>query len=120
MDETYHDAQYIIYSLHNPAPEITLVKLRHVHKEVLNTPAEIFIKANPPAVTPRVPVREVSHKKLQEVNQEGTQMKRAPQSKPIKNTEPLRVPILEAYPDEPQPVNQAKKRFFFSQSEARM
>ena len=43
----------------------------------MNTLEGIFRKANPPAVPPRVPVRKVGKKKLQEVNQEGTQMKRA-------------------------------------------
>ena len=61
----------------------------------------------------RVPVREVGKKKLQEVNQEVTQIKIVPQSKPFTNAEPLRVPTLEAYPDEIQPVNQAKKTFSF-------
>ena len=43
----------------------------------MKTIAKIFRKANPPEVPPRVPVREVDQKKPQEVNQEGTQMKRA-------------------------------------------
>ena len=45
-------------------------------------------------------------KKPQEVNQEGTQMKSAPQSNPFTNAETMGVPILESYPDELQPVNQ--------------
>ena len=46
-------------------------------------------------------------------------MKRAPQSKPITNAETLRVPIVEAYPDELQPSNQAKNPIiFFSQPDA--
>ena len=65
----YHAIQDLIHALHNPEHASPLVKLRHVQKEVLNTPAEIFIKANPPAVPPRVPVREVFQEKLQEVNQ---------------------------------------------------
>ena len=76
----------------------------------MKTLADIFRKEKTPAVPPRVPVREVGQKKLQEMNQEGTQMKRTPQSNPITNAEPLRVPIVEAYLDELQPVNQAKKR----------
>ena len=71
--------------------------------------------SNHPAVPPRMPVRKVGQKKLQEVNQEGTQMKSAPQSNPITNTEPLKVPILWACPDELQPVNPAK---IICQSEA--
>ena len=39
-------------------------------------------------------------------------MKRAPQSKSITNEEPLRVPIVEEYLDEIQPVNQAKNPIF--------
>ena len=117
-DATYHAAQYLIFALHNPAPSIPLVKLENIHKEILKKLAEIFRKANPPVVPLRVPVREVGQNKLQEVNQEGTQMKRAPQSNPITNAEPLRVPILQAYPDGLQPVNQAKKYVFFNQSES--
>ena len=59
-----------------------------------------------------MPFRELGQKKLQELNQKGTQMKSAPKSKPFTNVEPLRVPIVEAYPDEPQPVNPSKNRFF--------
>ena len=87
-----------------------MVKLGLGHKESLKTLADIFIKANPPAVPPRVPFREVGQNKLQELNQEVTQIKRAPQYKPITNAEPLRVNIVDAYPYELQPVNQAKKR----------
>ena len=46
-------------------------------------------------------------------------MKRTPKSNPVTTAEPLRVPIVGAYPDELQPVNQAKKTIIvFSQSEA--
>ena len=86
MDETYHDAQDLIYSLNNPEAAIPIVKLLNGHNASLNTLAEIFQKANPPAVPLRVPVREVGQKKLQEVNQEGTQMKVSPQSKPFTNS----------------------------------
>ena len=78
-DVTYHAAQYIIYALQNPAPEITLVKLGNEHKGALKNLTEIFRKENPPAVPPSLPVREVGQKKLQEVNQEGTQMKMSSQ-----------------------------------------
>ena len=63
-DATYHAAQYLIYALHNPAPASHLVKLGHGNKEALKDLADIFRKANPPAVPPRVPVREVFQKKL--------------------------------------------------------
>ena len=36
-------------------------------------------------------------------------MKTSPQSNPITNEEPMRLPIVEAYPDEIQPVNQEIK-----------
>ena len=45
-------------------------------------------------------------------------MKRTPQSNPFNNAEPVRVPIVGEYPDELQPVNQAKPPIIFSQSEA--
>ena len=86
----------------------------------MNTLVEIFRKEKTPAVPPRVPFRELVQKKSQEVNQEGTQMKRAPQSRQITNAEPLRVPIVNAYPYEPKPVKQEKNDIFFSQSEARI
>ena len=79
MDATYHSAQDLIYSIHNPAPKSLLVKLFIGHKGALKTLADIFRKSNPPAVHPRVPVREVGQKKLQEMNQEGTLMKMPPQ-----------------------------------------
>ena len=97
MDETYHAAQDLSYALQNIAPASPLVKLVNGHKESLETLAEIFRKTNPTAVPLRVPVREVGKNKIQEVNQEGTQMKIAPQSKPFTNVEPLRLTILEAY-----------------------
>ena len=40
-------------------------------------------------------------------------MKITPQSNKITNAEPLRVPIIESYPDELQPVDQATKPIFF-------
>ena len=70
-------------------------------------------KANPPAVPPRAPVRDVVQKKLHEVNQERTQTKSAPQSKPFTNAEPLRVTIVDTYPDKLQPLHPAKKLIFF-------
>ena len=68
IDSTYHAAQDLKYLLHNPSPSSPLVKLGHRHKEALKTLADIFRKASPPAVPPRVPVREVGQKKLQEMN----------------------------------------------------
>ena len=76
MDAIYHAAQDLIYALHNQAHAGPIVIIGNVHKETFNTLADIFRKANPPAVPPRVPVREAGQNKLQEMNQEGTQMKR--------------------------------------------
>ena len=45
-------------------------------------------------------------------------MKRLPQENLFTDAEPLRVHNVEVYPDELQPLNQAKKNIFFSQSEA--
>ena len=78
MDATYHASQDLIYALHNTSTASPLLKLGHGNKEALKTLYNIFIKEKTPAVPMRVPVREVVQKKLQEVNQEGTQMKRAP------------------------------------------
>ena len=52
------------------------------------------------------------------MNHEGTQMKRAPQSKTTNNAKPLRVTIVEAYPDEIQPANQAKNPIFSANQKA--
>ena len=79
MDATYHSAQYLTYTLYNTVPTRPLLKLGNGNKEALNTLAYISRKANPPAAPPRVPVRSVGQKKLQEMNQEVTQTKRAPQ-----------------------------------------
>ena len=85
----------------------------------MNNLEKIFIESNPPSVPPRVPVREVGQKKPQEVIHKVTQTKSASQSNPFINAKYLRVPIVEAYPYELQPVNPAKKTFF-SQSGARI
>ena len=71
---TFHAKRYSINALQNPSPEIPLVKLGNGHTETLRTPAEIFKKANPPAVPPRVPVRGAYQEKLQQVIQYITQM----------------------------------------------
>ena len=70
-----------------------IVKLGNEHKESLKTLAEIFRKAKPPTVPQRVSVRDSGQNKLQEVNQEGTQMKIAPQSNPFTNAETMGVPF---------------------------
>ena len=119
MDATYNSTQDIIYAINNPEPASRLVRLVNGHKEALKTLSEIFKKSNPPAVPLRVPVREVGQKKLQYMNREGTQMKRALQKNKFNNVEPLRVTIVEAYRDELQPANQSKIPIF-SQSEARI
>ena len=85
VDATYIDAQDIIYPLHHLAPETPLVKLGNVQKEALRNQADIFIKLNSPTMPPRVPVREINQKKLQELNQEVTIIKITPQSKPFTN-----------------------------------
>ena len=119
MDTTYHAEEYIIYTIQNPEPARTLVQLGHVDKETLMTLANIFRKLNPPEVPPRVPVREVGQQKPQEMNQEGNEKKNTPQSNPVTNSEPLRLTIVGEYPDEIQPVNEAKTpRMLFSQLEA--
>ena len=115
MDATYHAAQDLIYVLQNPSPASPLAKLGHLNKEQLKTLAKIFRKANPPALPSRVPVMEVGQIKLQEVNQKRAHMKRSPQSNQITNSEPLRLTIAEVYPNELQPVNQAKNKYFSSQ-----
>ena len=79
MDANYHAPQDKIYALQSPTPASPLVKLGHGHKEALKNLADTFRKANPPTVPLRVPVREVVQNKLQEMNQEVTQMKRTQQ-----------------------------------------
>ena len=79
----------------------------------MSTLLDIFRKSIPPAVSTRVPVREGVQEKLKEVNQERDQIKSKSQSKPLTNAEHLRVPILETYPEEFQPMNPAKKLIIF-------
>ena len=111
-DATIHAAQGLIYGIQNPAPAIPLVKLVNSYKESLRSLSEIFRKATPPAVPPRVQVRGAYQEKLQHVNQERYEMKNASQSKPFINAEPLRLPIVEAYPEEIQQAHLAKKLKF--------
>ena len=113
IDSTYHAAKDLIYALQNPAPASPLVKFRHEHKEILKTLDNIFRKTNLPAVSLRVPVREVSKKKTPRNELGINPNEKYTAINPVTNEEPLRVPILEAYIDEIQPVNQAKTRFFF-------
>ena len=64
MDATFRAAQDLIYSLYNRETTSPIVKLGDGNKETLRNISEIFLKANPPALPPRVPVREVFQKKL--------------------------------------------------------
>ena len=57
----------------------------------------------------RVPFKGTFQEKLKQVNQERTQMEISPYSKPFTNTEPLRVPTMEAYQEETQPVQHPPK-----------
>ena len=112
-DANFHATQDLIYTLQNPEPTSPLVKLGNGHKETLKNLSKTFKKYSPPAVTPRVPTREVVQEKLKEVNQEISQMKIASQSKPVTNKGPLRVPIVNSHPEEIQPVNPEKNDHFF-------
>ena len=95
---TIHVSHDLFDALHNPAPAIPLVKLGNTHKEALISLVEIFGKAPPPELPTRVQVSGAYQEKLQQVNQERTQMKNVSQSKPFINAEPLRVSIVETYP----------------------
>ena len=97
-DATIHASQYLICALQNPAPANPILKIGNAHREALRCLAEILTKSTPPAVPPRVPVRGAYQEKLQQVDQEITQMKNASQSNPLINAEPLRVPIANSYP----------------------
>ena len=50
-DATIHATQDLIYSIHNPALAISLIKLENEHNKALISLAEIFIKATPPIST---------------------------------------------------------------------
>ena len=65
-DATIHAT---IHALHNPALFLPLATLRNIHKEALIYLEEIA------AVPPRVTVREAYQEKIQQVNQEETQIK---------------------------------------------
>ena len=74
-----HSAQDLISALYNPEPASPIVKLGNAHKEALISLAEIFRKATPAAVPLRVPARGAYQEKLQQINQEITQMKNSSQ-----------------------------------------
>ena len=93
-----HAAQDLIYALQNPAPAIPQVKLGKIHKKSLRYLMEILRKSTPPALPLKVPVRGAYQEKLQQVNQERTQMKMSSQSNPFTNAEPLSVTMVEEYP----------------------
>ena len=114
IDATIHAAHDFIYSLQNTASASPLVKLGNGHKESFRTLSEIFRESNPLVVLPRVPVREVFQEKLQKMNQERTQIKFSSQSNLFTNSEHLRVSILNVYPEEIEPLHQAKKAIFFT------
>ena len=79
----------------------------------MRTLAEIFSKSIPPTITLRVPARDVVQEKPKELNQEIVQLKNASKEKPPTNAELLRVPIVEAYPEELQPVNPGKIQLYY-------
>ena len=62
MDATFLAVKDLIYALQNPAPALPLVTVGNGHKETLRTLVELFIKANPQSVPPRVTGREVVQK----------------------------------------------------------
>ena len=97
----------------NQAPESPLVTQGNYQKESLVNLEEIFRKATTPAVPSRVPFRGAYQEKLQQVNQERTQMKISSQSKPFNHADPLMVPNVETYTKELQPVHLGKHRFNF-------
>ena len=107
-DAIIHASQDLIYALQNTTPGSPLVKQGNEHKEALITLSKKSRKANPLEVPPRVPFRGEYQEKLHQVNQEINQTKIAPQSKPFTHVEPLRVPIVESFPEEIQPVHPAK------------
>ena len=72
---TFHSAHDLIYALHHPESASPLVKQGDGNKQALRTLLKIFRKANLSAVPSRVSVREVVQDKLQEVNQERSQIK---------------------------------------------
>ena len=69
-DETFHATLDLIYALQNPDPDSPLGKLGNGHKETISNLEEIFIKAIPPKVPLRFPVKNLVQKKTKEVNQE--------------------------------------------------
>ena len=78
-DAIFHATQEIFNAIKNTEPSRPLVKLGNGHKEAFRTLQEIFRKANPPEVPPRVTVMEIVQEKLKEVNQEISQRKGASQ-----------------------------------------
>ena len=73
---------------------------------------EIFVKATSPAVPPKVPIRGSYQEKLKQLHQEKNPDQKIylNQKLPFINAKTIRVPIMEAYPEELQQAPQAKKR----------
>ena len=82
-DATIHSAQDLIYSLHNPAPEIPLLKPGNSHKEALINLVEIFKKSTPPPPPPQY---------LQGCHSE-VHTKKTPTGEPRKNPDEHFIPI---------------------------
>ena len=82
-DATIHATQDLIHALQNTAPARPLVTLENEYKEALIYLAKIFGKQISPLVPPRVPVRGEYQGKLQQVNQEETQIQNSSQSRQL-------------------------------------
>ena len=102
-DTTYHVAKDLIYELHNPEPKNPLVKLGYVHNKAFNTLTEIFRTEKPQQYLQRVTVKEVGKKKTPRSEPGRNPYEKGTAIKGTNNTEPLRVSIVEAYPDVLQP-----------------
>ena len=67
-DAAFHSARDLMYALPYSEPEILLVKLGNVNKDLLSTLAEIFRKAKKPRSTSKGASQGGIQRKLQQVN----------------------------------------------------
>ena len=98
-----HAAQDLLHALHNPALENPLSTLKNSHTADIRELAEIFDKATPGARPPRVVPLEIKRQNQLLIEQNPNTTKITDHAKPLK------VPIVEAHPEDIQQAKPVKK-----------
>ena len=74
-DATIHAAQDLIHALQNTEPASPLVTPGNAHKEALISLEETFVKAPPPAVPLRAPIKRYTHRNYNRRTKNKTKLK---------------------------------------------